>query len=680
MTSRIVRIALVGVACAALAVAGGVVARRVTLGTDEADAFQRLERRVRDEFRSIETSLRDATRSLAAGAELIQRAADDEAAARTLFEAVGIRLRTAPIERAALTVYSSGAQPIAWSGRPSELPPDRILGPDALFIAPGPLGLRMVYVLPVVLENRRVASIAAERVLSATPGIRATLPDSYVLDGVPVPVILRGRFEGAGEATRSGSFLVSASTGEPLLEARISPDALQQAFDSWRSALWGIGLTIVALTLLAIAIPLIGWWNRSRTVGGCLRAGAAMTATVIAGWWLLRAAFPAAWFTRFLLASLLLSGLVLIGGHALERARVARVWRRMARDRPIWAALAPWMASALAALSFILYQYFLRRLLAGSRIDVLHLSLHPFDPARLSVVFGFVFLHAAIVCAASLLLIWSWLAQPAGAAPPRRSGRLLVSWAAPLVIVPAIARWLEWPVALAPTLGVALVVIAGAMVAPRLIPRYRHASQAARLGARFGVVLLPMLAFYPVMVHFALIARRDLVEREFAQQIMTQREDLQLRVRRSLEQIDRIGTLGELVGAPAAAPGLPVPSDHAFRIWSQTDLAALRLTSAVELYARDGSLVSRFALNLPEITPSAQKWTQATCGWELFEEVSPIGSEERRLLHAGRGICDSREGAEDEPLGAIVVHAMLDYNALPFISSQSPYYELFRGD
>ena len=30
-------------------------------------------------------------------------------------------------------------------------------------------------------------------------------------------------------------------------------------------------------------------------------------------------------------------------------------------------------------------------------------------------------------------------------------------------------------------------------------------------------------------------------------------------------------------------------------------------------------------------------------------------------------------------VGTLVVHVMPDFNALPFITSQSPYFELFRG-
>jgi signal transduction histidine kinase len=137
--------------------------------------------------------------------------------------------------------------------------------------------------------------------------------------------------------------------------------------------------------------------------------------------------------------------------------------------------------------------------------------------------------------------------------------------------------------------------------------------------------------------------------------------------------------------AHAADPG---SSNAAFQVWSQTNLATERLTSAVELYTPDGSLVSRFALNLPEYAANAQKWQEQSCQWAIFDEVSRFGSEERRLLHAGRRLCDesgapspaSATPEQGEALtgGSVVVHAMLDYNALSFIPSRSPYSEVIR--
>ena len=144
------------------------------------------------------------------------------------------------------------------------------------------------------------------------------------------------------------------------------------------------------------------------------------------------------------------------------------------------------------------------------------------------------------------------------------------------------------------------------------------------------------------------------------------------------KEIDALTVLPDLV---SGNPGLPQTTDSAFLVWRQTALAHERLTSAVELYNQDGLLVSRFALNIPEYTVAAQTApTGSSCDWDLFGEAAPIGSEERRMLHAERRICvSSDEGGAPSVAGTIVLHVVFDYRTLPFITSQSPYFELFRG-
>ncbi len=53
-----------------------------------------------------------------------------------------------------------------------------------------------------------------------------------------------------------------------------------------------------------------------------------------------------------------------------------------------------------------------------------------------------------------------------------------------------------------------------------------------------------------------------------------------------------------------------------------------------------------------------------------------FGSEERRLFHAGRGICE--RNADMPTGGSVVVNVMLDYETLPFITVRNPYNELIR--
>ena len=127
------------------------------------------------------------------------------------------------------------------------------------------------------------------------------------------------------------------------------------------------------------------------------------------------------------------------------------------------------------------------------------------------------------------------------------------------------------------------------------------------------------------------------------------------------------------MSGPAPMPGTSARTDSAFLIWQGTALERYRVSSAIELYNASETLVSRFALNLPEETTN-QTWKEDSCEWRTFGEISPFGAHERQLLHAGRNIC----GPGGAHLGTIVIHVILDNSTLSFISSQNPYIELLR--
>ena len=52
------------------------------------------------------------------------------------------------------------------------------------------------------------------------------------------------------------------------------------------------------------------------------------------------------------------------------------------------------------------------------------------------------------------------------------------------------------------------------------------------------------------------------------------------------------------------------------------------MISDIELYGPDRALVSRFALNLPDLyRASAQTW-EGTCAWDVSGEVTRFGAED----------------------------------------------------
>jgi signal transduction histidine kinase len=218
--------------------------------------------------------------------------------------------------------------------------------------------------------------------------------------------------------------------------------------------------------------------------------------------------------------------------------------------------------------------------------------------------------------------------------------------------------------------GLACLALAWGMGWAR--PRYRHASQALRLFAGALVLLIPAYVLYPSVHHFADRGLRRLIEEEYARQAKDQRPELHAKLQNVLQQIDAL----EVPNLATPARLQPAGSNPAFEMWANTSLATERLASSLELYDPSGRQAARFALNLPDFASTAQRWREPSCDWEIFEEASLFGSEERRLFHAGRGICDANS---DVPTGgSIVVNVMLDYETLPFINVRNPYNDLIR--
>ena len=84
--------------------------------------------------------------------------------------------------------------------------------------------------------------------------------------------------------------------------------------------------------------------------------------------------------------------------------------------------------------------------------------------------------------------------------------------------------------------GLACLAMAWAMAWAR--PRYRHASQALRLFAGALVLLIPAFVLYPSVHHFADRGLRRLIEEEYARQALDQRAELKKKLSTVLQEID----------------------------------------------------------------------------------------------------------------------------------------------
>ena len=694
------RLVLGGVVLASAIWIAGLAVERSRFGVDMATSRAQLAFEVNAQFASLASRLDAAVRSIAADPTTMRSAEQgDMAAARLIFDQVTDGVAAAEGSGLAITVYGASNAPVAWAGRSEDVPDARLIGPAVLFLAPSSQGLQLVRVQPLVdpdAAGRHVGAIVAAAPL-ARDGQQPIADAPFVLTTSLVPVTVRPQFEGAAD-TGSGALIIQTPNGDPLASVSVDEAALQGA----RQTLWdqrvGAEMALAALVLLLVSGPLLDWRRVMRSVFGATvltlavvlllvsarallwiaarRVDLATPALTPTGSW---AAVPAVMLASpldFLLTSLMAIGLVAVIASSYSQWRSAR--------RPGVGVLAvdrAWLgvffvgiqlaAGAAVASLIVWYEFFVRTHVSQAPVDILRFALDPGDRTRMFMVVGLVALNAAVLgiavtCLSAAVSPWTFARSP-------RSwrARTVVIWLLPIALL--FVPGLNSRAPVGPTAFAILCVALAAWTLDRHRTTLRHSSQATRLLVSFLMLVLPSMVLYPSFVDAASRARHQLVESRYAPEVLNQRRDVQVKLREALIEIDRIGALADLVRASdPPATGVPA-TDAAFAVWSQTSLASQRLTSSVELHNGSGTMVSRFALKLPD---SPQAWIESSCDWEILEEVSPFFSEERRLLHAGRAICDSASGRR---AGSVVVHVMLDYGNLSFISARNPYVELLRA-
>ena len=441
-------------------------------------------------------------------------------------------------------------------------------------------------------------------------------------------------------------------------------------------------LAVAALPLAVAALLMTGWVirrrNQSRRLAGFLAwsgvAGAIVIATAAALVWLSRLVNAPAGLAPGVegLAALALVALLPMSWW----------WRRPHRLRPGRAPVQFVAEQIIVGLPVAACLWLTARLLRD-RITPATLSQwqQPLFPFELS---GSLYLAGLFL--AELALYWTLaMLLAAMAGRWRLSERHLplglaagVLWLTPTIAWLLLAHQLQ-------SVPRASLLVAGAAAAlfalggNALRRRYRRATQATRLALLYGALLLPLLVLYPLTWFYADSTARALVEQEYAPKTARRPQDILEELTRVQGEIDRIPVprLMQLV-APTALPTATLPILPAFDVWSQTSLAETRMTSAIELYGANLSLASRFALNVPQyrgVTDVNLRSRATTCTWNVFGEAQPFGSEERDMLHAEREICD----ASGHPQGAIIVHVINDYQALPFVSTANPYRDALRS-
>jgi signal transduction histidine kinase len=683
------RLAAGGVGAALIAAALGVALQVWLLGVDEAAAIDRLQRRVTQEFADMTARVERVAQGLAADPRVPgAMAPGSDERVRDLFDAVAAARGRHPDETSgvAITVYTSGGVARAWAGRPSDLPPERMKTDRALFVTPSPLGLRLVHVTPIVASTpdaHRLGAIAVEQVVTETPVSPAMGAGvhHFEMETPVAPVTLRLPGETAPADPDAYSFAIAAPDGSPLVVSSVSRADVQAALDRARWQIAALVVAIAGITLLLLAGPLLDRRASARQASREIRMSAAIAVVIASGaaleWLAIRMMIggPLSAPVVLVLTGAAAAALAATAVSGAVRLRIAlRAARRPPHERTRLFVLAQLACGVLLACLLAGFERLLGMSVDPASIDLRHFSLHPWSGPRLAVLLGILLYHAAILWAGALGCVTAL----APWRTPHRLSRWHVTaallWIVPTVLVAAASAARAWPIPASAIVLAAIACAGAALGAPRLTIWYRQTTVASRILALFMAFLLPALLIYPSVHFFAERSTRHLIETRYAVQAMNHLQDLQDRLAQARQEIDAIPELPRLITAAAASAEDVPRTDPAFSIWSRTVLARTRLTSDVELYDEAGRLVSRFALNFPEYTNTPQKALPSTgCRWDVFGEAQPFGAQERNMLHSGRSIC-----VGGRVLGTVVVHVVLDYRTLPFVSSQSAYLELFR--
>jgi signal transduction histidine kinase len=666
----LLRLGLGGAIVLGVAAAGGAVWARARVGTTPGDTRQRIETTATSRLSRVGAALEQAATDVAAAGDLVEAATrGDGSSIDRLFTLVAVDEAASRRDLAALTVYGADGIPLAWDGRPSSLPTSRLSAGATTFLLPTPLGQRLARVVPIFAQDssrRRVGMVVAEAAVSAAVGRDLPLPWTSEPSGITVDAVM-------GAAPDPTDAVVRASDGAAIGIVRVSPEAVIRA----RGAAWQmVGVIVWTAGALVAALawaPLGAWRAFARSTPAVLGVAGLMVVAAVAAWWMATRAIDLLPVARAVDLRALATALAMLAGAGLVNDVLVRASAIGALPRlttgPV-ASLAVRLAlGAAVGRAALLYPAALSLVAHPDvRPSTLAVTLTPLETGTIVAAVTMVVGHAAVA------LLCAALVQAVTATVAPKRGRHLVSGLVVSTAGAALAIFASGSdgVFLAPlTLaGLVLAMAAGLGPAMRLL---RRGSQPARLLVASFAFVLPSVAAYPSVAQWVADGRRDVVARDIARQVAEQRQGLQAALRQALGELWAAPDIEALVAASQTAPSAAAPPDAAFLLWSKTTLSTLRLTSSVELYDRSGRLSSRFALNLPEVAID-QAWQEASCEWELFEEVSPFFAEERRLLHAGRGVC-----VDGVVVGSVVVHVVLDYANLPFLVAQQPYVALLAA-
>src|SRR3989442_182580 len=382
------RLARAGLVAALVVGLSGWALGRARFGASDQDTLRRIESELRRRLGESADTLAGIASRLARRRDAIRDAPRDSAAARQLFDAADLALPEEETGRTGVPIFDTAAMPLAWAGRVSELPKERLNGPPALFVASGALGPRLVHIEPVVISAdrtpaARLGTVVVEQLLGPARGAPAPAPDTVVVPTSLAPVAVRARAAGAGARSDPYLLLIPSPRGAGVLvEAEVASADLAEAHARWRSGTWSAVWSVLAVTLLLCTGPLLELRRRTRDprafgviTGGI---GLALIGARLMLWFGAAPILGTDTLTSpldLLLDALLVASLTWLALDVLERRRIASPRPRLvvSATRPlVWLGAAYAAAGAGDAWLGSAYGQFFREIVSNATLDVRH--------------------------------------------------------------------------------------------------------------------------------------------------------------------------------------------------------------------------------------------------------------------------------------------------------------------
>ena len=696
----LVRLAVAGLASLAAVGAGGRILEHQRFGADTAAARERVALAVVVRPGSARPA-RTARRRRRVDASTLQLAAQHEPQAeRRLFDELSPPGRP-PAARWRRRCTAPPA-PVAWTGRPVELPDARITGPEAAFLVPDAQGLRLVHVHPLSDPGGTVPRVG-------TLVLQAPLARAVPVTGAASTRCRRRWFRCAsargyegGVESAPDEFSIRSANGETLATVSVSTESLDSARNSFRARVAAVMLGVVVVLLLLATGPLLDWRRLSRQQGIAL----GITAT----------------FAAILLASRASRGWHRLGRRARQRrprlAELAAVdaAASVLRLSPALPGVQPagWRARGGGELALDLWRL--------ARRAVARASFQPRPGGRLSAG------HVGAGLAASALVDRLWRLhsprgrQRAGRHPALRPAALGLGAAgdahrrrrakrgrrrtrggglSPGAVALGMGRsglgprgdavaWLLGPLVLVGTgwssRSTPMAGVAGGdrhrghRLAHR--PRSRRLAKRVTGGAAAGAGAGPGAALAGVL-RLAGGRRRTRAPHAGRDAVSRQRCWISGAPCRHAWPRRSRTSIASPASTISSAPPIPIPQgappvDAAFLVWSQTELVA----AAPHLEHR--ALQRRRRAGQPLRAEAAGHGRRAggrRGRLRLGDLRGGVAVLRRRAAAAARRprCCAAPSRRPRRRVGSVVVHVMLDYSNLPFLSAQSPYVALLRA-